>query len=133
MTTADPRSANDLAAERTDLAEMRTMMGADRSLMAWVRTALSLLSFGFTIDKVLTGLQKAGQSLPDVNSPRNAGLFLVALGTGAMVMGTLEYWQVFRELRLMHHFRRMRPALIMALVMSVTGVLLFFGLFTRLV
>ncbi|MEI9889510.1 MAG: DUF202 domain-containing protein [Caulobacteraceae bacterium] len=32
-----------------DLGELRTIMAADRTLMAWIRTALSMLSFGFTI------------------------------------------------------------------------------------
>ena len=42
---------------RTDLAVVQNLMAADRTLMAWVRTALSMISFGFTIYKVIEGLQ----------------------------------------------------------------------------
>ncbi len=34
-----------------DMARLRTSMASDRTLMAWVRTALSMISFGFTIYK----------------------------------------------------------------------------------
>jgi putative membrane protein len=35
------------------LALDRTRMAAERTLMAWVRTALSMIGFGFTIYKFL--------------------------------------------------------------------------------
>ena len=56
---APPKTSNELALERTtladdrtDLAVERTLMALDRTLMAWVRTATSLISFGFTIYKL---------------------------------------------------------------------------------
>jgi putative membrane protein len=66
-------------------------MAADRTLMAWIRTALSMLSFSFAIYKILQDVEKAG-GLPRENTPRNVGLFLAVVGTAAMVMGTIEYW-----------------------------------------
>jgi len=80
-----PESANELAQERTDLATDRTLMAADRSCMAWSRTALSSISFGFTIYKVLQGLEATGRVLGHPNTPRTVGLFLTTMGTGAMV------------------------------------------------
>jgi hypothetical protein len=38
-----------LAHERTSLAMERTYWAAERTLMGWIRTALSMISFGFTI------------------------------------------------------------------------------------
>jgi len=40
-----------LAEERTDLALLRTLNAAERTLMAWIRTAISMIGFGFTIYK----------------------------------------------------------------------------------
>ena len=108
------------------------MMAADRTLMAWIRTALSLLSFSFAIYKILQDVEKAGRSLPHENSPRNVGLFLAGMGTVAIVMGTIEYWHTLRELRQDNAFRLMRPALIMAILMSVMGLLLVVGIITKL-
>lgn len=130
MTIGKALSANDLA---TDLALERTLMAADRSLMAWVRTALSMISFGFTIYKLLQTFQQQGGGLSGAASPRVMGLFLTGLGTVAMVMGTLEYWYRLKGLRERGHYRIWQPSLVMALIMSATGLCLFVGIVSRLI
>jgi len=122
---------NRRARPRRDLGAMRTMMAADRTLMAWIRTSLSLLSFGFTIYKILQEVEKT-VSLPRENSPRNVGTVLAVAGTMAMVMGTIEYWQTLHELRQDHHFWYLRPTLIMAVLMSIAGVILIVGILNKL-
>ena len=114
-----------------NLPVMNTLMAADRTLMSWTRTSLSLLSFGFTIFKILQALQEEGKfTRSDV--PRDAGLFLTAMGTLAMVMGTLEYWQTLRVLNQQRIFSRPRSPLIMAIIMSISGVLLFVSILWKL-
>ncbi len=100
--------------------------------MAWIRTALSMFSFSFAIYKVLQDFERAGNVLRRENTPRNVGLFLAVMGTTAIVMGTIDYWYTLRELRQDNAFGLMRPALIMAIVMSITGLLLVVGIVTRL-
>jgi putative membrane protein len=131
--STEKKSSDELAQIRTDLAASRNLMAADRTLMAWVRTSISLDSFGFTIYKVLQSFESKEGGLPHSESPRQIGLFLTALGTVAMVMGTLEYWTTLRTLH--SHTHRLpirRPAMIMAALMSVTGVFAFFSIVTRL-
>jgi putative membrane protein len=132
VTTPHTRSADDLAEDRTAMATTRTLMAADRTLMAWIRTSLSMISFGFTIYRVLEGFQQAGQELPREQTPRNIGLFLTALGTVAMVLGVIEYWGSITMLRRYQTIPFARPSLIMALIMSVGGVLMFFSIITGL-
>ena len=36
-----------------DLPRQNTMLAADSRLLSWIRTTLSMIGFGFTIDKVL--------------------------------------------------------------------------------
>jgi putative membrane protein len=132
MTDSEKLSPNELAQRRTDLATSRNLMAADRTLMAWVRTALSLDSFGFTIYKVLVAFQEGGGRLPQGQTPRNIGLFLTGLGTIAMLMGTVEYWQTLKGLHKIMEFRLMRSSLVMALIMSVLGVFLFVSIMTKL-
>lgn len=50
---SDHKASGDLPHLSKDLGGMRTIMAADRTLMAWLRTSLSMLSFGFTIYKFL--------------------------------------------------------------------------------
>jgi putative membrane protein len=76
--------------------------------------------------------QESGGQLPQGHTPRNIGLFLTGLGTVAMLMGTVEYWQALKELRKIEHLGLARPSLIMALLMSVMGVFLFVSIMTKL-
>jgi putative membrane protein len=115
-----------------DLGEMRTIMAADRTLMAWIRTSLSMLSFGFTIYKFLDAMAEHDQ-LARSNSPQQVGMFLAGMGTAAMVLGTWSYWATLRDLQRVEEFRLGRPVLIMALIMSMAGVALFASITTRMI
>jgi uncharacterized membrane protein YidH (DUF202 family) len=41
----------------TKLARLRTFQASERTLMAWIRTAISMISFGFTIVKFFEYLE----------------------------------------------------------------------------
>lgn len=127
--TEDPGSRPALPA---DLGAVRTVLAADRTLMAWLRTSLSMLSFGFTIYKFLETAAKAG-SLARPESPQRVGLFLVAMGTAAMVLGVIDYWVTVRHVRKAGDFRAGRSVLFMSLLLAVAGVVLFVSIIKRIV
>ena len=81
------------------LAIERTIMGADRTLLAWVRTSLSLISFGFTLFKVLEALQQsaAGRVLRE-HTPRNIGIFMILLGMVPLMLAMYQYQRTIRRL-----------------------------------
>jgi len=116
----------DLAGDRTDLAIERTLMGASRTLMAWVRTGFSMIGFGFTIYKILQAmLEKGIQITPSIRGPRNIGLFLIALGTFSAFMGSLDYWQLTRDLHRKFGAAIKRFPLVMAGLVFLFGLWLF--------
>lgn len=115
-----------------DLGEVRTIMAADRTLMAWIRTSLSMYSFGFTIYKFLDTMAQHGQ-LARSDSPQLVGMFLAGLGTVAVIFGTISYWVTLRDLRRVEAFRLGRPILLMALIMCLTGAALFVSIATRVI
>ncbi len=83
-----------------DLAKQRTMMAADRTLMAWMRTTLSMISFGFTIYKFMQYLYES-QKGPVVIMPRgirNLGLALITLGVVSLALACLQYWHDIKRL-----------------------------------
>jgi putative membrane protein len=90
--------------------------------MAWIRTCLSLISFGFGLDKIIAAIDRAATS-GDVQAQR--GVQLVAAGfvlTGilAMVGATIQYR---RELRRLHHndyVYRDKPQLAAATAVLIT-------------
>lgn len=116
----------------SDLGAVRTVLAADRTLMAWLRTSLSMLSFGFTIYKFLETAAKAG-ALARPESPQKVGLFLVAMGTGAMVCGVIDYWITVRHVRKTEAFRLGRSVLFMSLLLAAAGVVLFLAILGRAV
>jgi uncharacterized membrane protein YidH (DUF202 family) len=62
--------------------------GAVRTMMAWIRTSLSMLSFGHTIYKVIQEAHDATNIPVHRMAPRNAGVFLTVTGTLALVLET---------------------------------------------
>ena len=123
-------SSDELALARTGMALRRTLMATDRTLMAWVRTAMSTSSFGFTIYKVMQGFEQSGV-LKDGTSPREVGLFLIGLGTAAMVIGIVDHAFVLRELRQIDTVPRRRPTMTIAVMTAVFNLALFVTVFTK--
>ncbi len=113
-----------------DLGELRTVMAADRTLMAWIRTALSMFSFGFTIYKLLNAMAESGQ-IAKSGIPRDVGILLASLGITSIVLGTISYWMTMRDLQAAGEFRMGRPVLLMALIMSVVGILMLVGIINK--
>lgn len=130
--TDGPKAGGHAPALPSDLGEIRTVMAADRTLMAWVRTALSMFSFSFTIYKFLDAAAESGQ-IAASSSPQTIGMFLAGMGTAAMVLGTISYWMTLRDLNRMEEFRLGRPALLIALIMSLSGAALFIAIAERMV
>lgn len=111
-------------------------MAADRSLMAWVRTGLSLISFGFTIYKFLDmsreQLIATGKQLGPVSSPEMVGLFMIGMGILSLVFGTIENVTTIKSLRKQHPVSHARYALLMAAFLTIFGIVIFFGIILQL-
>ena len=91
----------------TRLAVDRTWLAHERTMLAWVRTAASLISFGFTIFQVFQKLRDQ-DVLTHVAPARNFGITLVALGIGMLVLGIVYHIQFMIGLR--HEREAMRVA-----------------------
>ena len=76
---------------------MRTVMALQRTYMAAVRTAVSLIGFGFTVAQFF---QRLVGNVPESvrhmgpNGPRNIGLILIAAGVGSLVIFTMQFHRV---------------------------------------
>jgi putative membrane protein len=72
---------------------LRTRASIERTLMSWIRTAVSLIGFGFTIVQFFERMQE----LPGVNpalhpsAPRYLGLALISCGIMALVISVWQY------------------------------------------
>jgi putative membrane protein len=122
--------------DATELAVDRTVMAADRSLMAWVRTGLSMISFGFTIYKFLDysreQLIATGKVVPKISGSTMVGLFMIGMGVISIIFGLLENIYTIRELKQDYSIRRKRYSLVMAMVLAIFGIFIFFGILFQL-
>ena len=93
-------------------------------LIQWVRTSLSLISFGFTIYKFFQYLVESKTVEAEVQrGPRNLGGSLVAVGTLVLLAATFQYWKMQRKLRREAGAKLpVSLALITALSMSTLGI-----------
>jgi putative membrane protein len=114
------------------LAIDRTAMAADRTLMAWTRTSISMISFGFSIYKIMDNFREQGMSLSgNPNGPRNLGLFLIAVGTVSLGMGMMEHWHMKRALEKKPRFLLLNPSFLTSMTIILLGTFLFATIFLR--
>ena len=87
--------------QRTDLSAINTQFASERTLMAAVRTSLSLIGFGFTIYKFFQSLREnMGDDGPiRVAGPRRLGMTLVSLGIFVLIAAAWQHWHFLKLLQ----------------------------------
>jgi len=118
---------------QTHLAWMRTRMALETTLAGWVRTASALIAFGFAIVQFFENYNvtrgRAGDPLA-----RYLGLVLIGIGTLATAIAVWEYrkvmkyleGEVFQGIAGVPGVRRIYPAVVLAVLLCVIGLLAFF-------
>ncbi|MBV8887444.1 MAG: DUF202 domain-containing protein [Chroococcidiopsidaceae cyanobacterium CP_BM_RX_35] len=78
---------------QAELAKERNRAAAERTLMAWIRTCLSLIGFGFGIDRIVSAIEKleVAKDINPVRLSRILGLAFIVLGIYAMLVAALEH------------------------------------------
>ena len=84
----------------TELALKRTFLAHERTLMAWIRTSASLISFGFTIYKFFEYFAEARavSPQPHVLGARHFGMGMIAVGVIALLLANIDYGREIRAL-----------------------------------
>jgi len=101
----------------------RTLLSHERTLMAWVRTATSLITFGFTIYKFFQ--LELGASvrprIPQVIGAREFAMIMIAIGLLALILATIQNWQFRQNLRKQHLKIPLSLSSVVGALVSVLG------------
>jgi len=111
----------------------RTFLAFERSLMAWLRTSLAMISFGFTLAKFFEYLeeQRGGPVVGHFGrtwASDTVGLAMITIGTVALVLAVIQHKRRVDALRVPGLLPQWNLALTVAALVAVLGVLAFVSL-----
>ena len=129
------KTNTELAEIRNELAKMRNRDAADRTLMAWIRTRLSLIGFGFGIDKIVDAMARSqiGQSPNLMTNVRIFGLSFIGIGVFSLLVASILHRREVKSIdRKDYRYRAPFPlALLVAVLVALIGLFTFFSILIR--
>lgn len=129
----DPADAKKKVFDATTLAVSRTRLAHDRTLLAWVRTAASMITFGFTIYKFFQiESSRVDHPRPErLIGPTQFALLMIVIGIVALFLATLEHRRDLKELRAEFPGQHRTLAGIIAGLVSFLGLVALFAVVFR--
>lgn len=82
----------------TLLSFKRTALSQERTLMSWIRTATSLITFGFTIYKFFQEAQRDRHHAGWI-TPRAVGMIMIGFGMMGLLFAQIQHLRDYRDLR----------------------------------
>jgi putative membrane protein len=122
---------------------LRTRLSLERTLMSWIRTAVSLIGFGFTIVQFFQRMNDLPGALPGRHptAPRDLGLALIGCGVTALLVSIWQYhWGIrylwsgsFASIAGVTKEGMQTPLYAVAIALVLIGLFAFFAVLLRLV
>jgi putative membrane protein len=109
------------------------LIAGERTLMAWIRTAISMIGFGFTICKFFQYMPEeiAARNVLHPRAARNLGLTLVALGSLALLAAAWQHWNFLQEIGASQTRHELSISFVVAIAVIFIGFLAFIGILLR--
>jgi len=115
----------------TKLAYQRTRLAQDNAVLAWIRTATSLITFGFTVYKFFQIELQGRDRTSQLFGPRGFGLTMISLGLLSILLGTFEHRRAMKELKAQYPDMPRSTAGMLAALMAALGIVALFVVIFR--
>ncbi|MDD3789229.1 MAG: DUF202 domain-containing protein [Petrimonas sp.] len=108
-----------------------------RTFLAWIRTSIALMGFGFVIVKFAVFLREMTQMVGQTvkNNTRESvivGIFMVILGALAAILGYVQFYKVHQQIENESYKSSQSLNLTLTLLVVVLSSLLIFYLFSNI-
>jgi len=117
-----------------ELAKERTRAAADRTLMAWIRTSLSLIGFGFGIPTIVKTLEttRIGVHINPHHFTNVVGLSFIAVGVFAITAALKEHRRMLQRIQSDRFtYQSSKTAEIVGIALLLVGLLSFIGVLIK--
>jgi putative membrane protein len=114
------------------LAFDRTSFAHERTMMAWVRTATALITFGFAVFKFFQLELGKRPPIQQLIGPREFAIMMIAIGVLALFMATLQHVQYTRKMRAQYVELPRSLAGVVAGLISLLGIMALIAVVLRL-
>jgi putative membrane protein len=106
----------------TELAFARTRAAYERTMMSWIRTATSLITFGFSVYKFFQLEAPIRLQQNRLFGARTFALVLVTIGLFSLLLATLEYRHNIRGLGTQYAYNQRSLAVLVAALIWLLGI-----------
>jgi putative membrane protein len=116
--------------EKNTFSMSREHLANERTFLAWIRTSIALMGFGFVIIKFSLFLQELAYWMEpdsgkiDQNSPV-IGIVMVGVGIIVALISYIRYRKISRQLDKKTFTNRIIFSLVLTIFLVVTGILVF--------
>jgi putative membrane protein len=117
-----------------ELAKERTRAAADRTLMAWIRTSLSLIGFGFGIPTIVKTLEstRLGEHINPHHFTNIVGLSFIGVGIFAITAALKEHHRMQKRIQSNRFmYESSKTAEVVGIALLLVGLVSFVGILIK--
>jgi putative membrane protein len=113
--------------QNTQLALQRSFLAAERTLMAWIRTSISMIGFGFTLAKLFQSLASSNVLIRGpagrVWTAEGVGMLLISLGTFSLIAAVFDHHRELKQLQAVGLEPRFSLTMTVGSVLAILGLM----------